>query len=633
MSQAVLIVEDEESAARLIAGLCAELGLQARTSRSGREGLALLAPAADGNRPFAAVVLDLVLAELDGFQVARTVREAPWGADLPLIVVSGVYKQLPPEFVAQARPDAFLPKPFEASHMRGALMRLVKGGPSGDEGDFSRRHPSSLLVDLMKQKATGTLTLTRGQTVRRLVLQAGQIRFAQSNVKAETAGAAQVASGLIKQAAFDRAVADAKQRKVPLHEALAAARVMPPEQLKAALRQQTQDAATASLSWADGTWRFEPQTVDRLAPVPDTRMGVVSIVSEAARRFGKPAEARAWLQVREPSRVQRTVELERELFALRVAWPGEGVSAVAQAGRTVAEILPRVKDAELPLLQALCESGLLQLSNSAVDEASPAPLARSPEEEDRGKVFSARESEARRQLFADRDHYKDASHYEMLGVQPGAGADEIKSAYFALAKKYHSDGYSGLELGSARRVAEELFRRVAEAHTVLTDARKRGDYDVLLERKAKGLPTDVGAILKAEGVFLRGEAQYRNGKFEEAEASFREAISLNHAEAEFYGYLGAALFRGKGKAAEALEQVEKALKMDGRLPSALCFAGVIHEALGDPAKARKLLEQALELNPNHAEAQRELSRLRKKTEARPASVGGVLSRLFKSKGK
>ena len=625
MPEAVLIIEDEESAARLLAALCGELGLPSRSSRSGREALAMLEPAPDGRRPFACVVLDLVLAELDGFQVARTVRGTDWGKDLPLIVVSGVYKQLPLEFMALARPAAFLPKPFEPSQMREALMRVIKGAEPGAEGDFTSRSLAALLVELQMQKASGTLTLSRGTTVRKLTLQSGQVRFAQSNVKTETAGAAQVQSGLIKQAAFDRALADAKMRKVPLHEALAASRVLTPDQLKQALRQQTLEATVGGLAWADGTFRFEPLPADKIAAVPDLRISVVSLVSEAARRFGNIDTARTWLSLRAPEKLSRNAELERELFSLRAAWPGEGVTALAQAGRSLHEILPRVKEAELPLLHALCECGLLVLTGDKVQK---------PEVEDKGRVFSEKESETRRLLFRERDRLKGRGHYALLGVLSGASPAEIKQAYFGAAKKYHSDSLSGLDLGSARRVAEELFRGVAEAYATLSDVKKRADYDVLLDRTAKGLPTDVSAILRAEQIFLRGEAQYRNSKYDEAETSFREALALNHAEAEFWAFLGITLFRARGKAAEGLATVEKALAMDGKLANALCFAGVLHGALGDVPKARRFLVQALEQDPNHLEAQRELARLGRKTEG--AAKGGVLARLFgqnKSKGR
>src|SRR5258708_34213850 len=109
------MVEDEQSAARLLSGIAAEVGLSARTTKSGKEALELCAQAAASGAPFSAVVLDLVLAELDGFQFATAPRAAPWGAPLPLVGVSGGYKQLPPEFARPVKPAALFPKTFAAA--------------------------------------------------------------------------------------------------------------------------------------------------------------------------------------------------------------------------------------------------------------------------------------------------------------------------------------------------------------------------------------------------------------------------------------------------------------------------------------------------------------------------------------
>jgi len=105
----------------------------------------------------------------------------------------------------------------------------------------------AVLVQLLREKATGVLTVTHDSAKRAITFQQGMVRFAQSNVRAETVGASQIASGLIKQTSFDRAVALAKQQNIALHEALATARVMTPEQLRTALKQQTTEFA--SLPW------------------------------------------------------------------------------------------------------------------------------------------------------------------------------------------------------------------------------------------------------------------------------------------------------------------------------------------------------------------------------------------------
>jgi len=61
-------------------------------------------------------------------------------------------------------------------------------------------------------------------------------------------------------------------------------------------------------------------------------------------------------------------------------------------------------------------------------------------------------------------------YYETLGVSKDAGADEIKSAYRRLAKKYHPD------LNKAPEAAEK-FKEINEAYEVLGDDKKRANYD------------------------------------------------------------------------------------------------------------------------------------------------------------
>lgn len=62
-------------------------------------------------------------------------------------------------------------------------------------------------------------------------------------------------------------------------------------------------------------------------------------------------------------------------------------------------------------------------------------------------------------------------YYEVLGVDKSASADEIKKAYRTLAKKYHPD------LNDHSAEAEEKFKEVNEAYSVLGDAEKRSNYD------------------------------------------------------------------------------------------------------------------------------------------------------------
>src|SRR5712671_4854334 len=631
MALTVLIVEDEQSASRLLSGIAAEVGLSARATRSAKEAQELCAQAAASGQPFSAVILDLVLSELDGFQFGAAARAAPWGAKLPIIVVSGVYKTLPDELAARVRPAAFFAKPFEPAALRAALAKHagVQSSSPPLEGPLSQRPAAAVLVQLLREKATGVLTVAHGEEQRSITFQQGMVRYAQSNVRAETVGAAQIASGLIKQTSFDRALAIAKQQNISLHEALAAARVMTPEQLRVGLKQQTTDTCVGALAVAPGSYRFEQKPAEAVSNVPDLRTSPVALILEAAKRVGNPAASRAWLEQRVLDKLKRSPELEREMFALKTFWPGEAVTPLATGGRTVGEVLARIKPPELPLLQYLCMSELLAVTGSAARPgARPASAPPPSANEDKGKTFSSQEKAARTSLFAERDRLADATHYEVLGLAARASAADIKAKWLVAAKKYHSDAFSGLDLGGARRVAEELFTRVNEANAVLSDANRRAEYDVYLDRKAKGLPTDVGAILRAEGVFQRGEALFKAARWEDAESQFREAISLNHTEAEFHAFLGMSIFHRYGKPDQALPHLEKALEIDPRLRSGTIFLSQIYAAQGDAERASTLLRKAIDRDPEFVHAKDELKRLRTTKPAEQAK-GGLLSRLLK----
>ena len=66
-------------------------------------------------------------------------------------------------------------------------------------------------------------------------------------------------------------------------------------------------------------------------------------------------------------------------------------------------------------------------------------------------------------------------YYAVLGVEPGAGDAEIKTAYRRLARKYHPDV-------SKEAGAEEQFKAVNEAYEALRDPQKRAAYDQLRAR-------------------------------------------------------------------------------------------------------------------------------------------------------
>ncbi|MGO8961528.1 MAG: molecular chaperone DnaJ [Streptosporangiaceae bacterium] len=67
--------------------------------------------------------------------------------------------------------------------------------------------------------------------------------------------------------------------------------------------------------------------------------------------------------------------------------------------------------------------------------------------------------------------YLEKDYYKTLGVTKGATADEIKKSYRKLARKYHPDANEGDAKAEAR------FKEISEAYTVLSDDKRRKEYD------------------------------------------------------------------------------------------------------------------------------------------------------------
>lgn len=89
------------------------------------------------------------------------------------------------------------------------------------------------------------------------------------------------------------------------------------------------------------------------------------------------------------------------------------------------------------------------------------------------------------------------SLYAELDVEKGASADEIKKAYRKLAIKFHPDKVGASEKASA----EERFKRITEAYTVLSDDDKRKHYDMFGTTDGSGgggggFPGDMGDLFR-----------------------------------------------------------------------------------------------------------------------------------------
>ena len=83
-SKRILVVDDDELQRSLLNRFLAELGHETVCAGSGAQALALLDSSVD------LVLLDLLMPEMDGFEVARQIRQNPALADIPIMMVTSL---------------------------------------------------------------------------------------------------------------------------------------------------------------------------------------------------------------------------------------------------------------------------------------------------------------------------------------------------------------------------------------------------------------------------------------------------------------------------------------------------------------------------------------------------------------
>jgi CheY-like chemotaxis protein len=112
----VLIVDDNEAALEMLRTLVGMLGHEVKTASDGLEAI----EAADSFRPDA-VLMDLGMPKLDGYEAARRLRQQPWGQNMLLVAVTGWGQEQDRQRTKDIGFDHHLVKPVEAAMLRRLL--------------------------------------------------------------------------------------------------------------------------------------------------------------------------------------------------------------------------------------------------------------------------------------------------------------------------------------------------------------------------------------------------------------------------------------------------------------------------------------------------------------------------------
>jgi CheY-like chemotaxis protein/HPt (histidine-containing phosphotransfer) domain-containing protein/anti-sigma regulatory factor (Ser/Thr protein kinase) len=133
--QLVLVVEDNDVNLEVVRLQLRQLGLETQAARNGREAVeAIVRGGAGGARPFAAVLMDCHMPEMDGFAATGAIRKAEGdGPRLPIIALTASAMQSDRELCLRSGMDDYLAKPVETEELQAMLTRWLPAATPGAE--------------------------------------------------------------------------------------------------------------------------------------------------------------------------------------------------------------------------------------------------------------------------------------------------------------------------------------------------------------------------------------------------------------------------------------------------------------------------------------------------------------------
>ena len=214
-------------------------------------------------------------------------------------------------------------------------------------------------------------------------------------------------------------------------------------------------------------------------------------------------------------------------------------------------------------------------------------------------------------------------HYKLLELKDSAEEEDIKSAYFRLAKQYHPDRISYAPDPEIKNKANFVFAAINKAYDTLINPSRREEYDIHGESEG-GDGDRVRGNLKEKARILSQKARtlYNQQKFWESSTLMDEAIRLDSSKSAYFLLLGMAQVHIPSLRRSAEQNLKKAVELDPWNADAFTGLGLLFHEEDLKNRAEGFYKKALSINPDHKIARKRLNLLLEPVKKKRSSLFG-----------
>jgi DNA-binding response OmpR family regulator len=362
----ILVADDDEGVVSMYTTAFESAGYRVMAARTGEEALRLL-----GTGGVHLAIVDVLIPKKNGFEVLSTVRQNSWGRDLPVILISGVFKarhhrttvmhrynvieyldkpveidalitlvdkvfssdgealrspsNLPPslqsarKWMKESKPTPSVPLERGAdsnlateqsdveSEAKAARAAPAQSAKVGLAGDLQKTPFPFVLGHVVRKKLSGAMLVERDEIKKIIYFRQGNPFLIKSNLVSECLGKLLVRERIISLAECDESLRRMKSSGKPQGETLVEMGSITAGNLRFALMLQMETKLFDVFSWTRGNYRLNPSA--RLPPaITELDWKSLGIVVEGLARTYDVARAQNELN----EWLHRTVALRRD---------------------------------------------------------------------------------------------------------------------------------------------------------------------------------------------------------------------------------------------------------------------------------------------------------------------------------